>query len=86
MSGMFSRRRMPGRAAEIRQWVAAWLGLGEHDLVSVAELTCHEAGCPPVETVVTIRPKGGVVRLVRIHKPLAVVTETDVSEALSPPD
>ena len=53
---MFAHRSAaPGRGAEVKEWVSKHLDLGEDDLVSVAELACHEPGCPPVETVVTVR-------------------------------
>jgi hypothetical protein len=75
---LFARRRAPGRAAAVKGWVAAHLGLGEADLVTVAELACNEPGCPPVETVVTVHGSDGARRNWRIHKPLADVAETDV--------
>jgi transposase InsO family protein len=60
MKNMFApRERSSGHAAEIKAWVSKQLGLGENDLVSVAELTCHEPRCPPIETVVTVQPKKG---------------------------
>ena len=75
---LFARRRAPGRAAAVKGWVAAHLGLSEADLLTVAELACHEPGCPPVETVVTVHGADGVRRDWRIHKPLADVAKTDV--------
>lgn len=43
MKNMFApREKPPGRASEIKTWVGQRLDLGENDLVSVAELTCHE--------------------------------------------
>lgn len=85
MMELFTRKRVPGRAAEIKQWVAARLSLGDDDMVAVAQLSCHEPGCPPVETVLTLRPARGTPRMVRIHKPLAEITEDDVVAALSDP-
>jgi hypothetical protein len=75
---LFSRRRNPGRAADIKTWVAARFGLGEADLVTVAELACHEPGCPPVETVIAVHGADGGRRDWRIHKPLAEIAEADV--------
>ena len=75
---LFSRRRNPGRAAAIKSWVAARLGLGEADIVTVAELACHEPGCPPVETVIAVHGADGGRRDWRIHKPLAEIVEEDV--------
>ena len=59
MKNLFARRGMPGRASQIKAWVFQHLALTEADLVTVAELACHERGCPPVETVVTVHELEG---------------------------
>ena len=53
MRDLFTRRAAPGRSGRVKGWVTERLGLTDADLVTVAELACHEPGCPPVETVVT---------------------------------
>jgi hypothetical protein len=84
---LFGRRRSaPGRAAAVKAWVAERLGLGEADLVTVAELACREPGCPPVETVVTVHRPSGARLDRRLHKPLAEVSEADVATAFAGPD
>lgn len=84
MKNMFAPRgRSSGRAAEIKVWVSEHLGLGENDLVSVAELTCHEPGCPPVETVVTVHRDDGDRGSWKVHKPMSEVCEPDINDALS---
>lgn len=84
MKKMFAPRgRSSGRAAEIKVWVSEHLGLGENDLVSVAELTCHEPGCPPVETVVTVHRDDGDRGSWKVHKPMSEVCEPDINDALS---
>ena len=65
----------------VKDWITKRLGLSDDDLVSVAELACHEPGCPPIETVVTVHGADGQRRTWRLHKPVAEITETDV-EAL----
>ena len=82
---LFSRRRNPGRAAAIKRWVAARLGLDEADIVTVAELACHEPGCPPVETVIAVHGADGGRRDWRIHKSLADITAEDVAALVSMP-
>ena len=83
MKNMFAPRgRSSGRAAEIKVWVSEHLGLGENDLVSVAELTCHEPGCPPVETVVTVHRDDGDRGSWKVHKPMSEVCEPDIIDAL----
>lgn len=83
MKNMFApRERSSGRAAEIKAWVSKQLGLGENDLVSIAELTCHEPDCPPVETVVTVHRNDGERETWKIHKPMSEVSQSDISDTL----
>ena len=59
MKNLFARRGTPGRASQVKAWVSQHLALTEADLVTVAELACHEPGCPPIETVVTVHEPEG---------------------------
>jgi len=81
MKNLFARRKAPGRAAVVKGWVTERFGLSDADLISVAELACHEPGCPPIETVVTVHGADGHRRAWRLHKPVAEITAADV-EAL----
>ncbi len=83
MKQLFARRTAPGRAGEVKAWVSELLALPETDLVTVAELACHEPGCPPVETVVTVHASDAQRRTWRIYKPLSEVEKTDVVTALT---
>ena len=83
MKDLFTRRTAPGRAGMVKAWVTEHLALAEADLVTVAELACHEPGCPPVETVVTVHASDGQRRTWHVHKPLADVDKTDVVTVLS---
>ena len=83
MRDLFARRAPPGRAGRVKGWVTERLGLTEADLVTVLELACHEPGCPPVETVVTVHRADGARRDWRVHKPLAEIEETDIQRMLS---
>ena len=83
MKNLFERRATPGRAGVVKSWVTEHLDLAETDIVSVAELACHEPGCPPVETVVTIHGSDGQHRTCHIHRPLAEVEQTDIVTALA---
>lgn len=84
MKNMFApRERSSGHAAEIKAWVSKQHGLGENDLVSVAELICHEPDCPPVETVLTVHRKDGERETWKIHKPMSEVCQPDVIDALT---
>ena len=53
--------------------------LHEDTLLNLAELRCHEPGCPPVETVITARAQDATVRDWRIGKPIAEITEADIA-------
>lgn len=84
MKNMFApRERSPGRAGDVKAWVTQHLDLGKNDLVSVAELTCHEPGCPPVETVVTVHSGDGERGSWKILKPMSEVCKSDIKDALS---
>lgn len=84
MMNMFAPRdKSPGRASEIKACVGKQLDLTENDLVSVAELTCHEPDCPPVETVVTVHCDDDGRGSWKIQKPISEVCKSDINYALS---
>ena len=84
MKNMFAPcKRSSGRAAEIKAWVRQHLQLVEDDLVSIAELECHEPECPPVETVVTVHRYKGERGSWKIHKPMSEVCQADINGAFS---
>ena len=33
--------------------------LSDNTIISIAELSCHEPECPPIETVITVRFENG---------------------------
>jgi len=82
MKTLFSRiKAPPGRTSMLNGWITECFGLSAADVVSVAELACHEPGCPPMETVVTVQGADGQRRTWRLHKPVTEITAADV-EAL----
>ena len=83
MKNLFTRRGSPGHASQVKSWVSQHLALTEADLVTVAELACHEPGCPPVETVLTVHALASWPRSWHIHRPLAEVDQAAVVAALS---
>lgn len=58
------------------------LKLSEDTTLSIAELTCHEPGCPPVETIITARKKDGEQKNWRIAKPISEIKEADIDEMI----
>ena len=78
-----------GHAERIKAWAAAALAGAnggspfEADVtLMVAELECHEPGCPPVETVVSILDKANPQKL-KIVKTMADVVQADVATAVA---
>ena len=50
----------------------------ETTTLSVAELNCHEPGCPSTETVVTAHNLDGSIKSWRIAKPIDEIEEQDI--------
>jgi hypothetical protein len=85
MQGLFDRKRPDAEAVrKVKAFVTERFGLPETTTLAVAELRCHEPGCPPIETVVTARDaEGGTINW-RIAKPINDVTAADVETLESP--
>ena len=80
----FARKQAPGypaAVANLKREVYRLLDLPPDVVVSIAELACHEPGCPEIETVVGIMIEGRPPRTARIHKPIPEVTNQDLAEA-----
>jgi len=67
----------------LRQVVRDELDLDEDDTITVSEMTCAKAGCPPMETVISIFPAAGETYLIRVCKAIADVEQMDVLTALA---
>ena len=52
--------------------------LSDNTIISIAELSCHEPDCPPIETVITVRYENGSMKNWRVAKPISEVEETDI--------
>ena len=79
---LFKKRKTSGHGRIVKGWVTQRLGLTEDDVVTVAELACHEPGCPPVETVIAVHRSDNTRNDWRIHKALDEVEDADVELAL----
>lgn len=64
--------------AAIKQWTRAALGLGPDVVVSVNELACSVAGCPPRQTIVLVLGPDMPSRKLSIHTSLLEVNERDI--------
>jgi hypothetical protein len=80
MLGLFSRRpRSDAEAvARLRAWIADLMSLGDKDHIAIAELACHEPGCPDLETVVTVTLADRRRFVLRFPSAVAAVTRADV--------
>ena len=84
MRGLFDRKRPDAESVRrVKALVSEQLGLHGAAALTVAELACHEPGCPPIETVVTVHGADGQRRTWRLHKPVAEITAGDVETAIS---
>jgi hypothetical protein len=85
MLGLFSRRPRPDAEAvsRLKGWVADLMTLGDKDHIAVAELACHEPGCPDLETVVTVTLADRRRFVLRFPCDVAGVTEAEVRKLRS---
>ena len=47
-------------------------------ILSIAELTCHEPNCPPIETIITERTIDGKLKNWRIGKSINDISDSDI--------
>lgn len=76
------RRALPEKSRQIKAWVRELCGLDDTVVVSITELACRDQDCPDIETVIGIMRPGETIETVRVHSPIAEVTEEDISTAL----
>ena len=79
MFGMFDQKKTnPETIRYLKKIIAKKFQLSDTTIVSVAELKCHEKGCPPIETVITIRGNSGMVRDFKILKSASDIKVIDI--------
>ena len=78
---MFDKKR-PNSAAvgRIKDLIKHNLNLPETTILSVVELTCHEPGCPPIETVITAREVDGSMKNWKVHKSIGEIKKVDIDK------
>jgi len=80
MRGLFDRKRPDAAAVRrVKALITEHLGLPGAATCMVAEVACHEPGCPPIETVVTVHGADGQRRTWRLYTPIAEITAADVA-------
>ncbi|MEO5678195.1 MAG: hypothetical protein ABIS47_00840 [Acidimicrobiales bacterium] len=80
---MWRARAERADTSELRRIVREELELGPDDTLTISEMACPKAGCPPVETVISIFPADEDTYLVRVCKAVADVEPMDVIAALA---
>jgi hypothetical protein len=85
MLGLFNRRPRPDAEAvtRLKGWVADLMTLGDKDHIAIAELACHEPGCPDLETVVTVTLADRRRFVLRFPSAVAEVSEAEVQSLRS---
>lgn len=80
MLNMFNNAQPDSDAiARVKTLFTEAFQLPDDTILSLAELRCHEPGCPPIETVITARVQDADMRDWRIGKPIAEITEADIA-------
>lgn len=54
---LFSRSNLkanPAKVKQVKNWITEILNFDEQVTISLNQLTCHESGCPPIETAIII--------------------------------
>ena len=79
MQGMFNRKRpAAGAVGHLKKIVADGLKLSEDTTLSIAELTCHEPGCPPVETIIAVIRSSQQTIQKKTHKSINEIHKDDI--------
>ena len=69
MINLFERSKPSGDALKrLKEAISDCFKIPETTTLAIAELNCHEPGCPPVETVFTVRTSDGSIKDWRISK------------------
>ena len=85
MLGLFKRKPPadPAVTDRLKTWVTALMDLSDRDTIMLAELACHDPGCPDLETVITVVRTDRRRFVLRFTGAMAGVTEVDV-QSLAP--
>ena len=77
---MFNKKKPNAEAViKLKNLFIKKFKLTENTMLNVAELNCHEPGCPPIETVITARTNNKLTEIWRIHKPIEEILESDIN-------
>ena len=80
-AGMFDHKeRNPQGLRNLKSLFIEKYNLDESTILSIAELSCHEPGCPPIETVITARKVDGSMKNWKIHKSIGEIKKVDIDK------
>ena len=76
---MFNKKKAkPENIRYLKDIISKKLNLPETTILSIAELSCHEPGCPPKETVITISAIDEKNKTWKIEKPIDEIDKFDI--------
>ena len=79
MKGMFDRKVTdPKSIKNLKEMFIKKYKLPDSTTLSIAELSCHEPNCPPIETVITARSVDGSIKDWRISKSVIEIKQIDL--------
>ena len=71
---MFNRKTQNvEKITNLKQLISKKHKLPENTIISIAELSCHEPDCPPIETVITARNDDGTMNNWRLAKSIEYI-------------
>lgn len=68
---------------QVKNWAYEFLPISAEASISVMELECREAGCPPLETVIVVMDTEKGTRQWKLHKAMPDITRADVMDVAS---
>ena len=69
----FSNKPKTNHTQRVKNLVRDTWGMGDNVVIMVSELTCHEDGCPDIETVIALMPESQNPKKIKIERPIAEV-------------
>lgn len=78
---LFSRSNLkanPAKVKRVKTWITEISDLNEQATISLNQLTCHEPGCPPIETAIVILEQPP--KQYKIHKSIAEIEQADIEQ------
>ena len=71
--------KMLKKIRNLKHLISKKYKLPENTIISIAELSCHEPDCPPIETVITARNEDGSMKNWRVAKSIEEIEESDIN-------